>query len=105
LTTADSLSIIDISFFDKGDVMKVHGRPTRIDWLGLVWVTLLFGLGLTGLQVAVRIALVFARDPIGVLLRSDEVGAVATADRLPARVRLPVVNRGFAMRAELDTVV
>jgi hypothetical protein len=53
------------------------------DWLGLVWVTLLAGLGMAGLHVFAGISLIFAHDPIDIMVPTSEVGPVGTPDRLP----------------------
>jgi hypothetical protein len=68
-------------------VVKLHERLAWTDWLGLVWVTLLLGLGMAGLQVVARAALIFARDPIDVMVPTSEVGAVGAPDRLPPGMR------------------
>jgi hypothetical protein len=63
--------------------VKLHERLAWTDWLGLVWVTLLFGFGMAGLHVFASAMLIFAHDPIDVMVPTSEVGAVGAPDRLP----------------------
>jgi hypothetical protein len=63
--------------------VKLHERLAWTDWLGLVWVTLLLGLGMAGLHVIASVTLIFANDPIDVMVPTSEVGAVGAPDRLP----------------------
>lgn len=67
--------------------MRLHRGWAWTDWLGLVWVTLLLGLGMAGLQVVLGIALIFAHDPIDVVVPAREVGAVGAPGRLPPGLR------------------